>query len=133
MVNRVILIGRLGADPESRESAEGKPICKFRMATDSGFGERRQTDWHAIVTFGKTADACAKYLSKGRQVFVEGRISYRKWQKDDGTTQFFTEIIANDVRFLSDGGRDGGGCGRERASWAAEPAANDVAADDIPF
>jgi single-strand DNA-binding protein len=99
-VNKVMLIGRLGADPETRYTQDGKTVTKFRVATDSGFGENRQTDWHRIVTFDKTAQLCEKYLKKGRQVFLEGRISYNKWEKD-GQTHWSTDIIAYNVQFLS--------------------------------
>ncbi len=136
-VNKVILIGRLGQDPESRYSQAGKAITRLRLATDSGFGEKRQTDWHTVVTFDKTAENCSKYLSKGRMVYVEGRISYRKWQKDDGTTQYFTEIIANDVQFLES---RGGGTGPDEGyaqggGGGSAPSAPDDAFPDteIPF
>lgn len=126
MLNKIMLIGRLGNDPEMRYSQNGKAITKFRIATDSGWGENKQTDWHAVVCFDKTAESCAKYLVKGRQVFVEGRVSYRKWDKDDGTTQWFTEIIARDVRFLSDGSSgsrnySGGADTRDRGGNFADP------------
>jgi len=95
-MNKVILMGRLGADPEMRYAASGKAVTKLRLATDSGFGDRKQTDWHSIVAFDKTAESCGKYLAKGLRVLVEGRISYRK--ADDG--RWFTDIIADRVNFI---------------------------------
>lgn len=127
-VNKVILIGRLGADPEKRHAKSGKAVTKFRIATDSGWGDNKQTDWHSVVTFDKTAESCAQYLSKGRQVYVEGRVSYRKWDKDDGTTQWFTEIIAERVRFL--GGRDDSGVSQNRVDTGMADGFSD---SSVPF
>jgi len=118
-----------------RYAQSGKAVTKFRIATDNGWGDNKVTDWHNIVTFDKTAEACAKCLTKGRQVFVEGRLSYRKWEKDDGTAQWFTDIVARDVRFL-----DGGGVssppsgGSKRATQPARDFDGEAAfSDDIPF
>lgn len=108
-VNRVQLIGRLGADPEHYTTAGGKPICKFRVATDSGFGEKKVTEWHHVVTFDKLAETCRQYLSKGRLVYVEGRIHYSRWAKPDGSVVNLTEITAHDVQFLGGGERAEGG------------------------
>lgn len=115
-VNKVILIGRLGAAPEQRSTASGKAVTKFRIATDTGSGEKKQTDWHSIVTFDRTAELCAKYLDKGRQVYIEGRIRYNKWTKQDGTQGYSTEIYANDVQFLDSGSRSSGGPGSSGGS-----------------
>lgn len=141
-INKIILIGRLGADPETRQAQSGKAVTKFRIATDSGWGDNKTTDWHNIVTFDRTAEACAKYLTKGRMVYVEGRVSYRKWDKEDGTSQWFTDIIANDVQFLG-GGEDrpsSGGSSRSSASYStpssggADPNFDAGFSDaDIPF
>ena len=103
MINQVILIGRLGGDPEDRSSGN-TDITTFSMATDSGWGDRKRTDWHSIKTFGKTAEACMQYLSKGRLVYVCGRIEYYK----DNDGRWWTTIIANEVKFLG-GGEDNGG------------------------
>lgn len=99
-INKVILVGRLGKDPELRYSSSGKAVASFSLATDSGFGESKKTEWHNIVVFDKTAENCSKYLKKGRMVYVEGRITYRKWQKDENTSVNITDIIAHDVQFL---------------------------------
>jgi len=97
-VNKVMLVGRLGADPEKRIAGNDTVITKFRIATDRRGRDQGQTDWHSITTFGRTAELCAQYLSKGRQVYIEGRIAYNKSTTND---QWYTEIIANDVQFLS--------------------------------
>lgn len=99
MVNKVTLIGRLGRSPELRHAQSGKSICTFTLATDSGFGDNRKTDWHNITTFEKVADNCAKYLRKGALVYVEGRITYDTYEKD-GIKRTTVKIIANDVRFV---------------------------------
>lgn len=100
-LNKVILIGRLGADPDTRFTQSGKVVTKFRMATDAGWGEKKSTDWHTVVTFDKVAEKCAKYLRKGRMVYVLGRITYRKWEREEGGAQWYTDIIASDVHFIA--------------------------------
>lgn len=108
MVNKVILIGRLGKDPEVRASQAGKSFCTFTLATDTGFGENRKTDWHNIVTFDKQADNCGRFLKKGSLVYVEGRISYDKYQDKDGQQRTSTRILANTVQFLDSKNASGG-------------------------
>jgi len=113
-VNKVILIGNLGADPESRTSQSGNTVANLRIATTERQRDREgnwsdHTEWHRVVCFGRTADNVVRYLKKGRQIYVEGRIQTRKWQDRDGNDRYTTEIVANDIRFL--GGRDGGGGG----------------------
>jgi single-strand DNA-binding protein len=112
-VNKVILVGHLGADPDMRYTPSGQGVCELRLATSESWndknGQRQErTEWHRIVVWGKRAEVCSKYLSKGRQVFVEGRIQTRNYDDKDGNKRYITEIIANDVQFLG-GGRDGGG------------------------
>ncbi len=114
-VNKVILIGHLGADPDMRYTPSGAGVCELRLATSESWkdknGQRQErTEWHRIVVWGKTAEICAKYLAKGRQVFIEGRIQTRTYDDKEGQKKYITEIIANDVQFLS-GGREGGGGG----------------------
>ena len=99
MLNKVILIGRLGHSPELRQSQSGKLVCTFTMATDTGYGENRKTEWHRVTVFDKAADKCAKYLHKGSSVYVEGRLSYDTYEKD-GIKRTAVKIIANDVRFI---------------------------------
>lgn len=112
-VNKAILIGNLGQDPELRNTASGTPVCTLRIATT----ERRkgadgqwadQTEWHSVVTFGRTAENVHKYCRKGRQIYVEGRIQTRKWQDKEGRDRYSTEIVADDIRFLGGGGGGGG-------------------------
>lgn len=100
MINKVFLIGFLGRDPEARVTPNGLAITKFSLATTEKVKGEKTTDWHNIVTFGKTAEFCGRYLAKGREVFVEGRISYNKWEDKDGNKRITTEIIANSVQAL---------------------------------
>ncbi|RUM88921.1 MAG: single-stranded DNA-binding protein [Thermodesulfatator sp.] len=108
-VNKVILIGRLGADPEIRYTAEGQAVATFRIATNEVWvknGERQEhTEWHRIVAFGRLAEICGEYLSKGRQVYIEGRIRTRSFEDREGNRRWVTEIVASDMRML-DGRRD---------------------------
>lgn len=96
-MNRVILVGRLGKDVELRFTAGGKAVAQFSLATSDG----KNTDWHQIVCWEKTAEACNKFLAKGRQCAVDGRISYRSYEKD-GVKKYITEIVALHVEFLGD-------------------------------
>jgi single-strand DNA-binding protein len=106
-LNKAMLIGNLGKDPELKMTGGGIPVCQFSIATT----ERRRdgtsgqwvdhTEWHNIVTFGKVAENCSKYLKKGSQVFIDGRIQTRKWQDKEGKDRYTTEIIGNSVQFLS--------------------------------
>ena len=108
-VNKVILIGRLGADPEIRYTAEGQPVATFRIATNEvrvKNGERQEhTEWHRIVAFGRLAEICGEYLSKGRRVYIEGRIRTRSFEDREGQRRYITEIVATEMRML-DGRRD---------------------------
>ena len=99
MLNKVMLIGRLGHSPELRQTQQGKSVCSFTLATDTGYGENKKTDWHKVTVFDKAADKCAKYLHKGSSVYVEGRLSYDTYEKD-GIKRTTVKIIANDVRFI---------------------------------
>lgn len=112
-VNKVILVGNLGKDPELRYTAQQLPVASFSIATN----ERRkdqsgnwvnQTEWHNVVVFGKVAENCNQYLKKGRQVYLEGRIQTRKWQDKEGKDRYTTEIIATSVQFLGNKGDFGG-------------------------
>lgn len=139
-VNKVVLIGRLGKDPEVRYTADGRAVANFSIATsdewtDKDTGEKKQrTEWHRIVAWRRLGEICGEYLSKGRQVYVEGKIQTKSWEKD-GITRYTTEIIASDVQFL--GGRDSA---REAISpedtsdlVEPEPSIPDKEDDDIPF
>lgn len=140
-INKVILIGNLGNDPEVRYLPSGQPVANFNIATtekwtgkDGNPGEK--TEWHRIVVFGKQAENCKEYLKKGRQVYVEGRIQTREWDDKEGQKRRTTEIIANTVQFLGSGG--GTGRGRtENADTGASGGNNEPSIlgneDDIPF
>ncbi|ROQ91181.1 single-stranded DNA-binding protein [Desulfosoma caldarium] len=109
-LNKVILIGRLGADPDVRYTQSGLPVVRFNLATNervpAGEGNwEDRTEWHRIVVFGKAAENCANYLSKGRLVYVEGRLRTNQWEDAQGIRRYTTEIVASDVGFL-DSGRD---------------------------
>ena len=104
-LNKVMVIGNLGVDPEMRFTADGTPVTRFRIAVNrmagSMDGERRQeTDWFTIVAWRKLAETCNQYLAKGKRVYVEGSLQTRSWQGQDGQTRYQTDIIANDVIFL---------------------------------
>ncbi len=130
-INKVILIGNLGKDPELRYTPDGTPVTNFSIATsdswtDKTSGEKREkTEWHRIVVWRKLAEICAEYLSKGRQVYIEGKLQTRSWEKD-GVTRYTTEIVASDVQFLG-----------KRPNTTPPPADAQVPAekteDDIPF
>ena len=138
-LNKAMIIGNLGVDPEVRYTQSGTAVCNLRIATherwtskDGEPGER--TEWHNVVVFGKTAENCGNYLSKGRAVYIEGRLQTRKWEDKDGQDRYTTEIVANTVQFL--GGRDDLSAG-ERAptneggtSGGFDQSFGD---DDIPF
>lgn len=116
-VNKVILVGNLGADPELRYTTGGQPVANFRMATTESWadknnpGQRQEkTEWHQIVVWGRQAESVGQYLKKGRQCYIEGRLQTREWQDKEGQKRYTTEVIANQVVFLG-GGRDGGGGG----------------------
>jgi single-strand DNA-binding protein len=108
-VNKVILIGRLGADPDVRYLQDGSPVVKFNMATNervrAGEGNwEDRPEWHRVVAFGKLAENCGNYLNKGKLVYVEGRLQTRQWEDAQGVKRYTTEIVARDVQFLSAAG-----------------------------
>lgn len=139
MLNKCMIIGNLGADPEMRYTANGNAVTEFRVATSrtytTGDGERvEETEWFRIVTWNRLAETCAQYLSKGRQVFVEGRMKTRSWEGQDGQKRYMTELIADNVKFL--GGRDGAAQGAATFTPGLPVGADaegDVDPDDLPF
>ena len=136
-VNKVILIGNLGADPEIRYLTNGTTVANFRIATSENrlnkTGEKTTiTEWHRIVAFGKLAEICRDYLSKGKQVYIEGRIRSRSWEDKDGNKRFTTEILANQMQMLGSAGTAGGPSGPERPE-GTEPEAPPIQDDDVPF
>ncbi len=114
-VNKVILVGRLGADPEVRYSQAGAAIANLRVATDRTWFDknknekRQETEWHRVVVFGKQAESCGKYLAKGREVYVEGRIKTDKYTDKQGVEKYSTDIVAETVQFLGGKGDGKGG------------------------
>jgi len=162
-VNKVILIGNLGRDPEVRYMTNGNAVCNLRLATTRNWksrdsGERQEeTEWHSVVLYDRQAEVAGEYLKKGRPVYIEGRLKTRKWQDKDGADKYTTEIIAETMQLLggregmgggdsaADGGysRGGGGERGERSAPAPRPAPSKPAAksstgfddmdDDIPF
>ncbi len=116
-VNKVFLIGRLGTDPEVRYTSNGGAVANFNVATNESWTDKagqkqEKTEWHRIVVWGKLAELCGQYLSKGRQIFVEGKLQTRDWQDKEGQKRYTTEIVAQSVQFLGGpGDRAGAGAG----------------------
>lgn len=110
-VNKAIILGRLGRDPEVRFTGGGQAVCNFGVATDEEWtdksGEKQKhTEWHKVVVWGKLAELCGEYLKKGRQCYVEGRLQTREWTDKEGRKNYTTEVVASAVTFI--GGKDGG-------------------------
>lgn len=138
-INKVILIGNLGADPETRYTTAGAAVTNFRMATsetwrDKQTGEQREsTEWHRVVMFGKLGEIAGEYLKKGSKVYVEGRLQTRKWQGQDGQDRYTTEIVANEMQMLDS---RGGSAPMEDADDGRKQEtarATGEMEDDIPF
>lgn len=148
-VNKAILVGNLGRDPELRTTPNGQSVVNFTLATSETWtdksGERvERTEWHRIVVWGRTAEMCNQYLSKGRTVYVEGRIQTREWEDKDGNKRYTTEINANTVNFIgprgssggdSGGGATSGGAGSSGSGGGGGPAGDPGPPmdDNIPF
>ena len=134
-VNKVILVGNLGADPETRYTASGSAVTNIRLATtdswrDKQSGEMQErTEWHRVVFFSRLAEIAAEYLRKGSQCYIEGRIQTRKWQGQDGQDRYSTEIVANDMQML---GARGGGGARDGAGGPAPGGGRDRAPSAWP-
>ena len=136
-VNKVILISRLGADPEVRYTSSGTAVANFNMATSVNFtdknGEKTEkTEWHRIVAFGRLGEICGEYLAKGKQVYIEGRLQTREWEDRDGNKRRTTEIVANAMQMLGAASDKV----REDVSESTSPV-NDIpnigTEDDVPF
>lgn len=148
-VNKAILVGNLGRDPELRHTQSGQAVVNFTLATSETWtdksGERvERTEWHRVVVWGKTGEMCAQYLSKGRTVYVEGRIQTREWEDKDGNKRYTTEINAQTVNFIGPRGSSGDSGGGDFASGSRSGGRDDVGGigqsdsgppmdDDIPF
>lgn len=160
-VNKVILLGNLGANPELKYLPSGQAVCEIRLATSQTYKDKNdqkqeRTEWHRVVAWGKTAENCGKYLQKGRQIYLEGRLQTRSWDDKDGNKRYTTEIVADQVVFLRDGAshersegegggeseaprqqRSQGGYGQGGGQRQAPPAQDEFGGgggeDDIPF
>jgi single-strand DNA-binding protein len=147
-VNKVIVVGNLGKDPETRFMPDGKAVCNFSVATtdtwkDKATGEKKEaTEWHRVSSFGRLAEICGEYLKKGSQVYVEGKLRTRKWQDKEGQDRYTTEIIADAMQMLGSRSGMGGGEAREMrepsAGGESKPAKKPAGQfqdmdDDIPF
>jgi single-strand DNA-binding protein len=142
-VNKAILVGNLGKDPELRYTPSGTAVCTFTLATSERFknkqGEQQdRTEWHNIVVWAGLAEICGKYLTKGKQVYIEGRIQNRSYDDRDGNKRYISEVVANEMQMLSRSGDQGGGGGSRPTTPPEEPSASSQEPpfnpdDDIPF
>jgi single-strand DNA-binding protein len=145
-VNKVIIVGRLGADPELRYTPSGRPVCRLSIATDRSYldaqGTRQeQTDWHRVVAWGKQGEVCKNFLAKGRQVYIEGRLAHSNYTDKEGIKRHSTEVVSQSVVFLGrrrDNGTDGREASAPIPAVTAVPAAPAVPAepeepDELPF
>ena len=142
MVNKVILIGNLGADPEMRYTPSGTAVATLRLATnrkwkDKDGNQQEETEWHRVIVWSQSAEFCGNYLSKGSKIYVEGRLHTNKWKDQSGNDKYTTEIIANEVRNLTPRGGEGGGGGFEEPPLSAEPFGGAMGGsgtgEDVPF
>ena len=148
-INKVILIGRLGADPEVRYTANGGAVANFNLATNESWTDKagqkqEKTEWHRIVVWGKLGELCGQYLTKGRQAFVEGRLQTREWNDKDNAKRYTTEIVAQNIQFLggpgdrasggASQGADFGGPGPSDFTPSAQAEGEKTMGDDeVPF
>jgi len=133
MINKAILIGNLGADPEVRYTQTGTAVANFTLATKESWtkegSKEEKTEWHRIVAFNKLGEICGEYLSKGSLVYIEGRIQTRQWDDKDGNKRYTTEIVAREMKILSP--RSGGS---SKSSYDEEPPLPEPSmGDDVPF
>jgi single-strand DNA-binding protein len=140
-LNKVMLIGRLGNKPELKYSQNGTAVCNFNLATSESWNDKNgqkqeRTEWHRIVVWGKLAELCEKYLDKGRQCYIEGRLQTRSWDDKDGQKRYTTETVAMTVQFLGTK-PEGAGAGAPPAgapqSSQPEPTGGSFTEDEIPF
>lgn len=144
-INKVILIGRLGKDPEVKYTPSGTPVAKFSLATDEVFKDRtgeqqRRTEWHNIVAWSKLAEICGEYLTKGKQVYIEGSIRSRQWEDQSGAKRTSYDIVARDMKMLgAKGDSERSAAAAPRSAPEPEPAADappstpEITDEDIPF
>jgi single-strand DNA-binding protein len=137
-VNKVILVGRLGRDPETRYTSAGQAVCNFTMATDEVYrdrsGERqKRTEWHRIVVWAKLAEICQQYLKKGSLVYIEGRIQSRQWDDRDGNKRTTVEVVANVMKMLGPRAEAAPPEAAEPPGEEGAPPAPEISDEDIPF
>jgi single-strand DNA-binding protein len=140
-INKAILIGNLGGDPETRQTAGGNAVTNFRIATSENWRDRQtgeqqeRTEWHRVVLFGKLGEIAGEYLRKGSKVYIEGRIQTRKWQGQDGQDRWTTEIVANEMQMLDSRGdrAPSSGSNSSQPTYGDPPSYNGGLEDDIPF
>jgi single-strand DNA-binding protein len=139
-LNKVMLIGNLGRDPEVRYLSSGKPVANFSIATtdtwkDKDGKQAEKTEWHKIVVFGKLAEICSEYLSKGKQVYIEGKLQTREWQDQSGQKRYTTEVVALSMMMLGSKGGPAATAPSESSSEEVvyEPVDNKGSDEDIPF
>lgn len=137
-VNKATLIGNLGADPEVRYTASGTPVANFRMATNERWTDKEgkkqeRVEWHRVVAWGKLGETVGEYLTKGRQVYVEGKIQTREWKDRDNVRRFTTEIVAGEVKFLGSGKRPEGQAEEANPQMELDAPPPAMSDDDVPF
>lgn len=142
-INKVILIGRLGKDPEVKYTTNGSPVAKFSVATDEVFKDRsgeqqRRTEWHNIVAWNKLAEICGEYLTKGKQVYIEGSIRSRQWEDQSGNKRTAYEIVARDMKMLGSKLESERTAAQDRSAVESDtpvspPTPPEMSDDDIPF
>lgn len=143
-INKVILVGRLGSDPEVKSVGQGSTVARFNVATSENWTDKNgqkqeRTEWHRIVVWGKLAEICGKHLSKGRQIYVEGRLQTRNWEDQQGQKRYTTEIVASTVQFLGAAGEQrssssfGGDSSNNNDFQDFGPEPSFDSSDEIPF
>ncbi|MCJ8277334.1 MAG: single-stranded DNA-binding protein [Bdellovibrionales bacterium] len=140
-VNKVIIVGRLGSDPEVKTISSGQTVCRLSVATSENWTDRdgqrqERTEWHRIVVWGRMAEVCGQHLAKGRQVYLEGRLQTRSWEDQQGQKKYTTEIVANTVQFLGANDRSSQnsssfGGGAPSQDFGPEPSFD--SSEEIPF
>jgi single-strand DNA-binding protein len=140
-VNKVIIVGHLGGDPELKYTSSGQAVARFNVATSENWTDKQgqkqeRTEWHRVVVWGKLGEVCGKHLSKGRQAYVEGRLQTRQWEDQQGQKRYTTEVVANTVQFLGPAGaaRDTSHSQGQSQEFDQEPSFDQTGgSDEIPF
>ena len=137
-VNKVMIVGRLGADPEMKTLSSGQTVTNFNVATGENWVDRdgqkqERTEWHRVVVWGKLAEVCAQHLAKGRQVFVEGKLQTRSWEDQQGQKRYATEVVAANVQFLGGAGDRASQSGPSAGAADFSPEPSFDSNDEIPF